>query len=901
MKPGRKGLATRSQQPSVKKGIGMHPLSEKIKKNLLPFVTKPGRYVGNELGATKKEHQGKLKVALAFPDVYEIGMSYLGQAILYHLINQKPDQVAERVFSPWPDAEEVMRKEGIPLFSLETHTPLQEFDVVGFSLTYELNYATVLNLLDLAGIPVFSSQRNENYPLVMAGGPSAMNPEPMADFFDLFALGDAEEMVGEILDVSHQAKKDKSSKNDILLKLSRISGVYVPQFYEVTYNAENKFESMKPKSPEIPDKIKVRAIPELKSEYYPPLPIVPFLETTHDRLTLEIMRGCPMRCRFCAATAAYQPKRERKVEEIVRQAEVGIANSGWDEISLLSLSTTDYSRLPELVRVLNFKFSSKKVSISLPSLRPDSLSLEVARLVSRVKKSGLTFAPEAGTIRMRNVVGKHLNEEDLLETARIAFSSGWNLLKLYFMIGLPTEREEDLSGIVEWLKKILQVAKNAGGGKNLNITISPFTPKPHTPFQWEKQEDVDHLQSKIYFLKDNLHKGNLHLKFRDPHVSHLEGLMSRGDRRLSTVIFSAWKRGAKLDSWSEHFNYSLWKEAFAEAGIDPSFYSRERDIDEPLPWDHIDKGINKEHLMKERNRAYALSEEIAPPEGQVPPTHPPERVSFDKVKMTDLVSSEEMQKRLTPSSDLSPATSASYGRKRKKLPVSLPVTVARGRVRLKWSKAEEVRFTSHLDVGRTFERTIRRSGIPIAYSEGFHPHQKVAFGPPLPLGYVSDSEYLDIQLTEPYTPIFLDRLNHTLPLGFRFLEARSILGKSDSLSSVVNLASYELKLNLPVNQVEAVSKSILEKENLWITRTSKEQVKEVDIKRHMVKLESKPSEDGTVLILYLGLGSEGYARPDEILIYGFGMEEKEVLGLLLKRTGLFVVKDKQLLTPMEVV
>jgi radical SAM family uncharacterized protein/radical SAM-linked protein len=879
----------------------MHPLSEKIKKYLLPFVMKPGRYVGNELGAIKRDHQGKLKVALAFPDMYEIGMSYLGMAILHHIINRRTDWVAERVFAPWLDAEEVMRKESIPLFSLETHTPLNEFDVVGFSLTYELNYASVLNMLDLAGIPIFSSQRNENHPLIIAGGPSAMNPEPMADFFDLFALGDGEEMIVEILEAVKQAKRDHINKENILLKLSQIPGVYVPRFYEVKYDAENKFESITPKLPKIPEKIKVRTLPELKSEYYPQAPIVPFLETTHDRLTIEIMRGCPMRCRFCAATVAYQPKRERSVEEIVKQAEAGIANSGWDEISLLSLSTTDYSKLPELARMLQQRFYSKRVSISLPSLRPDTLSLELAQLVSRVKKPGLTFAPEAGTPRLRGVINKHLNEDGLLNTAKIAFTSGWNLLKLYFMIGLPTENEEDLKGIVDVLKKVLRVGKEVGGGKNLNVTISPFTPKPHTPFQWEKQEEIDSLYKKIHYLKSNLRQGNLHLKFRDPQVSYLEGVLGRGDRRLSSVVFCAWKKGAKLDSWTEHFHYELWKEAFSEAGIDSSFYTEEKDINLPLPWDHIDKGIKKEYLKKERNRAYAFQEETFAEKIHPAEVRAQNKFSLDKVKMSDLVPSQELERVVTSPDEPSSTIPPSYGRRKKRKPLSPALTVARSRVRLEWSKSEEVRFTSHLDVGRTFERTIRRSGIPIAYSEGFHPHQKVAFGPPLPLGFVSDSEYLDIQLTEPYTSHILNRLNQALPPGFKFLVAKPIMGKSDSLSSIINLAIYEVKLGLPLDQTEKLSQTVLEKENLWVKRISKDQDKEVDIKRQIVKLECEPFDGQSVVKMHLRVGSEGYARPDEILVYGFGLEEKEVLSLLFRRTGLFIVKDKQLLTPMEMV
>jgi radical SAM family uncharacterized protein/radical SAM-linked protein len=843
----------------------MHELSQRIKKDLLPFVMKPGRYVGNELGAVHKDHSGKLGVALAFPDVYEIGMSYLGLAILYHMVNKRPDWVAERVFAPWVDAEEVMRKEDISLVSLESHTPLKEFDVVGFSLTYELNYATVLNMLDLAGIPVYAGERNGDHPLIIAGGPSTMNPEPMADFFDLFALGDAEEMIGDILEMLSQGKKDKNDRHELLRRLSKIPGVYVPRLYEVKCDPENHFESLTPKHPDVPQKIKVRTVPKLKEEYYPPDPIVPFLETTHDRLTIEIMRGCPKRCRFCAATAAYQPKRERSVEEIVKQAQIGIAKSGWDEISLLSLSTTDYSELEELAKTLAREFDSKRVSVSLPSLRPGTFSLELARLLSQVKKSGLTFAPEAGTPRMRSVVGKSLSEEELLNTAQMAFSSGWNLIKLYFMIGLPTEREEDLQGIVDLLKKVLRVGKDTGRMKNLNVTISPFTPKAHTPFQWEKLEDEESLHEKFRFLKMNLRRGNLKLKFRDPQVSFLEGVLSRGDRRLSSVIFSAWKKGAKLDGWTEHFNYELWKKAFGEAGIDPRAYARARNPKDPMPWDHIDKGIRKEALRKERDRAYLLEEDLVPEGGHPEQPGFPGKPPSGALKIGELLPAERLEELRAPTEE--PVTpSYSYGRKKKRKPASPAMTVARSRVRLKWSKSEQVRFTSHLDVGRTFERTIRRSGIPIAYSEGFHPHQRIAYAPPLPLGFVSDGEYLDVQLTEPYSSAVLSRLNRDLPPGFEFLEGKPVFGKSDSLSSIINLASYEVKLGLSLEEAEKSLRSVLEKQNLWVKRVSKKQeVREVDIRRRIVRLEPEPSGDQVVLTMQLGLGSKGYARPEEIL------------------------------------
>jgi radical SAM family uncharacterized protein/radical SAM-linked protein len=865
----------------------MHPLSEKIKKELLPFVMKPGRYIGNELGAIKKNHQGKLSVALAFPDVYEIGMSYLGLSILYHLINKRSNCVAERAFAPWVDAEEFLRKENIPLFSLETHTPLKEFDIIGFSLTYELNYTTVLNMLDLAGISVFSSQRAEDDPLIIAGGPSTLNPEPVAEFIDLFVLGDGEEIVHEILDEIEKSKQDRIKKQELLLKLSKISGVYVPSFYEVKYNAQKRFERITPKYLDIPEKIKVRTIPQLKSEYYPTVPIIPFLETIHDRLTIEIMRGCPMGCRFCEARVIYYPKRERLLDDILKQAEVGIAASGWDEISLLSLSTTDYSKLPELAKRLHEKFYSKKVSISLPSLRPDSFSLELAQLLTKTKKPGLTFAPEAGTQRLREVICKNLTEEDLLNTVKIAYSSGWNLIKLYFMIGLPTETKEDLDGIVHLLKKVLRIGNQMGGGKNLNVTISPFTPKPHTPFQWEKQEDIDVLQEKMDYLKSNLRRGNLNLKFRDPEVSCLEGILGRGDRLLSNVVYSAWKKGARLDAWTEHFNYQNWKEAFCESEIDPSSYLQARDLDSSLPWDHIDKGIRKESLQKERNRAYTFSEEFVPSKGEV--------------QVGDLIEKKVFEKITFQPEGSVKSFSEAYGRKKKRMGTSPALTVARSRVRLIWSKSEEVRFTSHLDVGRTFERAIRRSGIPIAYSEGFHPHQKVAFGPPLPLGFVSDSEYLDIQLTQPYSHGVLYRLNQALPPGFEFLEAKTILGKSESLSSIINLALYEVELDYPEAETNAKIQSILSQKNLSVKRITQAGPKEIDVRKHIIKLECTGGDSKTKVKMFLGLGTEGYVRPQEVLIYGFGLEDRKVLSLLFKRGGLFIRTDSEMLTPMDMI
>jgi radical SAM family uncharacterized protein/radical SAM-linked protein len=850
----------------------MHPLSERIKKELLPFVMKPGRYIGNELNAVKKEPEGKLKFALIYPDIYENGMSYLGLQILYHIINQRLNSLCERAFLPWPDAEEILKNNSIPLFSLESHTPLKEFDILGFSLTYELNYTGVLNILSLSGIPLFSKERGDDFPLVIAGGFSVFNPEPMADFFDLFLIGDAEKAIHHFLDSIEKGKEGNLKKKELLAELPKISGVYIPSFYESKYDTGNRFTGILRKIPEAPEKIIAQTVSELKPEYYPQSPPVPFIETTHDRLTLEIMRGCGQACRFCEATSIYRPKREKGIEQILKEADCGIANTGYEEISLLSLSSTDYSNLPELVQRLQKKFYPKRISIALPSLRPGSLSMEIAKTITQTKKTGLTFAPEAGTQRLRDVIRKNITEDDLLSSVEIAYSSGWNLIKLYFMIGLPTETDEDLKGIADLVGKVFKIGRAFGSGKNVNVTISPFTPKPYTPFQWEKQEKIEEIERKISLLRELLDFRNLKVSYRDPMVSFLEGVLGRGDRKLSRVIYSAWKNGAKLDAWTEFFNFAFWRNAFVENQIDPEEYLQKKDLDLNLPWDHLDKGLGKEFLKRERERAF--SSQKAEEEEKSMAEKGPEYSTQTKKGENEL-----------------------YGRKKKKITSAPASTVARSKIRLKWSKDEEVRFTSHLDVLRTFERAIRRSGIPISYSEGFHPHPRIAFGPPLPLGFVSEAEYLDIQLSEPFSNEHLLRLNKALPQGFRILEGKTIFTKAESLSSVINAALYKVEVPFSGNEIQERIDYILSLRNLMVSRVSKEELKEVDIRFDILKLEN---EDSTLSLL-LSLGSAGYAKPQEVLIYGFGMKEKEVLSLLFIREGLFVKRQDQLLSPMEII
>jgi radical SAM family uncharacterized protein/radical SAM-linked protein len=847
----------------------MVSLAEKIKKQFLPFVIKPGRYVGNELNVVKKERSGRIKVALGFPDLYEIGMSYLGLSILYHIINSRDDCVAERFFAVGLDAERILRESRIPLFSLESWTPLKDFDILGFSLTHELNYTNLLNILDLSSIPLLSRERGEGCPLVIAGGPSCSNPEPMAKFVDAFVIGDGEEVINEILDKYKELKSKGSKKEDTLLALSKISGVYVPSLYEAEYDGDGEFKSLIPKSKDVPKLVKKRILQSLKNEYYPKASLVPLIEIVHDRLDLEIMRGCAWKCNFCYACQFYDPLRTRGIEDILFQAEEGISNSGWDEVSLLSLSTTDYPHLEKLVANLNNMFQHRRISISLPSMRPDAFTEELAREILKTRKTGLTFAPEAGTERLRKLINKDIQEEKLLKSVEIAYSSGWNLIKLYFMIGLPTEEEEDLKGIVDVIQKALNVGRKLGSNRNLNVTISHFLPKPHTPFQREKQAGIEEIEGEINFLKSHLRNKNLHLKFRNPLVSYLEGILGRGDRKLSSVIFYAWQEGARFDAWNEHFNYQLWERSFKQGGINIESYLASKDKNKPLAWEHIslqkDKPIVQEPRVGPFITTHEIKDEVGEDEGM--PTNQKD----------------------------------DFGRRKKRKLSSPGMTVARGRVRIRWSKNEEVRFSSHLDVIRMFERAIRRSGIPIAFSEGFHPHLKISFGPPLPLGFVSEAEYLDLQLTEPYSPSIFFGLDKALHPGFRLLEARPILGKVLSLSSSINLAIYETILGQPFEVVQGKIEELLSEDSLLIKRRLKDEYREIEGRHFIRDLECENLGETTKLKLILMLGSRGYIRPQEALSFGLGLEEREIAGLIIKRTQLLITKDDKVYSPLEIV
>jgi len=868
-------------------------LKMEIEEKILPFVEKPGRYIGNEFNVVVKPN-AKIRIALCFPDVYEIGMSYIGFKILYNIVNKLEWASAERVYAPWVDAEEIMRKEKIPLFSLETKRPLKFFDVVGFTFQYELHYTNVLNMLDLGGIPIFSSERNDDDPIVIAGGPVSCNPEPMSAFIDAFLLGDGETLLPKFLELVYEMKKNGASRDEILLTAGRtLQGVYVPRFYEPVYE-NGIYKGIKKLDDSLPLPIKRNVVPELKPEYYPDKPIVPLIEVVHDRFQLEIMRGCTQGCRFCNAGMIYRPVRERSVDDLINETRQVIENTGYDEMSFVSLSTSDYSLLPELMD-RNYKLVKEKHVIpSFPSLRPQTYTEGIAKFIREGGTSGLTFAPEAGTERLRRVINKQSSEEDFYRAVEIAIDYGWRLVKLYFMMGLPTETYEDLDGILRIAENVVKIARRKKVyNMEVHVSVSPFSPKAHTPFQWERQNSIEELLEKARYLRERNKCRSIKLDIRDPRVTTLETILGRGDRRISNVIYSAWKKGAKFDAWTDKMNFDLWMEAMQENGLKVEDYTREFGKDEVFPWDHIFMGVLKKFLWRDRQKAYK--------EAMIPDCRPEDichacgACDFKTIKML-------IRSQIDKTNSQSDTTSEVVKIGEDAIFVDRSNFKANNRqvktysYRMKYTKEGYLRFISHLDIVRLFNRIFRKSGLNVAYTQGFHPLPKFSFSPPLQIGFTSISEYLDFELVENLEPEEIkNRLIQNLPDGMRIIEIVRIEKQSKSLDSQINLFEYKVYFNSN-DLAEKITSFISESEILIQKAGSNGKIKLINLRKYVkdifvendgFRFRLMRDENGSV------------PRVDLVIEKILDLDKNEVKKIKVERTGQFIFRNGIAIDPID--
>lgn len=726
-------------------------------QDILPLVEKPSRYLGTEINAIKKDHNAvQLRIALAFPDLYEIGTSHFGLQILYHILNRHKDIAAERVFAPGLDMAAYLRSADVPIVSLESQQPLNQFDIIGFSLLYELNYTNVLYMLELAKIPFLAGERDLSYPLIIAGGPCTCNPEPVADFFDAMVVGDGENVIIEMSRTWMAWKAGGGLDKDALLKKwADITGVYVPGFFRPRYD-DAGFQTLLP-APERHPGVKRAIIGDLDRAPFPERPIVPFSKPVHDRLRMEVSRGCTRGCRFCQAGMIYRPVRERSMEALINLLEASMAATGYDDLSLLSLSTGDYECIVPLMEHIMTRCEHNRTAVSFPSLRAGTLTPQLMGLVKKVRKTGFTIAPEAGSQRLRDVVNKNIEEADIVTSVENATRLGWQVIKLYFMVGLPTETVKDLQAIVSLVSKLRKIKVKNRKGIKINVSVATFIPKPHTPFQWVPQIGLDEARDRIWWLRDKLRMPGVQFKWQNPEVSLLEGLWSRGDRRLSRLLVAAYQKGCRFDGWSDNFQYRLWQEAFSQEGVEIDYYTtRTRAMTEPLPWDHIDTGVDKDFLRSEWEKALK-SEHTSDCRNQE--CNSCGVCDFDRI---------EPQTYKTCNS-----TAAKH------MLTEQPTETFYTRLRVAYSKQGQAKYFGHLELVNIVLRAIRRAGIPVKFSQGFHPKPLISFEDPLPLGFEGLKEHFYLEVAAGFkVQSLVERLNQQLPEGLRVIECQPAASRS---------------------------------------------------------------------------------------------------------------------------